>query len=96
MTIVLLHMSFQENSSSLDLKWLLSAIATRIESNGQDKNYVIDIMPSLRYFYKVSGLVNDCSTPLQEFETKVGQGDKTPVLKFCLHCCKMIWLSSRM
>ena len=66
-------------SSSLDLKWLLNAIATRIESNGQDKNYVIDIMPSLRYFYKVSGLVNDCSTPLQDFETKVGQGDKTPL-----------------
>ena len=61
----------QDNSSSLSLNWILETLAAQIESDDENNKFVIDVMPSLRYFFKVPGLIKDCSAPLKEFEKKV-------------------------
>ena len=56
---------------ALTLKWLLSCVASDIALGGSGGRFVVDLVPTLRYFHKLPGLTQHAAAVLRNFESQV-------------------------
>lgn len=56
----------------MSLGWILEEVSKLLEVNGgKSCNFVVDIMPNLRFLIKADIFLADCSEEIKKFENKV-------------------------
>lgn len=57
----------------LSLGWLLEEVSRQMTQIGKSSNYIVDIMPNLRFLIKNESFLAECSKEMKAFEQKVTQ-----------------------
>ncbi len=66
------YVLLQDEPDHVSIEWLLSMVEKKIERSGQmGGTFLIDLLPNMRYLLRIPSLTKNCSSAMQNFESKV-------------------------